>query len=291
MRVRKHCRGPEHRDIAEPMTDISHAWLPILTDLRARHVPCVLITVAEVRGSAPREAGTKMIATVGEQFGTIGGGNLEVEAVRRARELLAGIGTDAGNRLAHFPLGPALAQCCGGVVTVLLEPFLPPRKKLLLFGAGHVGKAVVEILRGLPVPIRWIDPRAEQFPARIPEGVEKVHTGAPVAELRDTDEDSHILVITHSHELDYQLVEAALTRNRFAYLGLIGSASKRRRFEKRLKAAGQPDEAIARLTCPIGIEGITGKHPKEIAIAVAAELLALGLTRAEAAHVEAHDAP
>ena len=266
------------------MNDISHAWLPILADLRARHVPCVLITVAETRGSAPREAGAKMIATADGQFGTIGGGNLEAEAVRQARERLAGAGV--GNRLARFPLGPALAQCCGGVVTVLLEPFLPPRRKLLLFGAGHVGKAVVETLNGLPVPIRWIDPRAEQFPAQIPEGVEKVHTAAPAAELRDTDEDTHILVITHSHELDYELVEAALRRNRFAYLGLIGSASKRRRFEKRLRVAGITDETIARLTCPIGIEGITGKHPKEIAIAVAAELLRLGLTRAEAAHVD-----
>lgn len=269
------------------MTDISHSWLPTLADLRARHIPCVLITVAEVRGSAPREAGTKMIATATEQFGTIGGGNLEAEAVRQARERLAG--AEAGNRLARLPLGPALAQCCGGVVTVLLEPFLTPRKKLLLFGAGHVGKAVIETLRGLPAPIRWIDPRAEQFPAHIPEGVEKVHTAAPAAELRDTDEDTHILIITHSHDLDYELVEAALKRNRFAYLGLIGSASKRRRFEKRLRVAGIPDQTIARLTCPIGIEGITGKHPKEIAIAVAAELLRLGLTRAEAAHVDVAD--
>ncbi|MDZ4349640.1 MAG: xanthine dehydrogenase accessory protein XdhC [Xanthomonadaceae bacterium] len=266
------------------MTDISHHWLPLLADLRERRVPCVLITVAETRGSAPRGAGTKMIVSAGEQFGTIGGGNLETEAVQAARELLRAQEStdDSGNRLIRYPLGPALAQCCGGVVTVLLEPFLPPRRKLLLFGAGHVGKAVIDVLSGLGLPIRWIDPRAEQFPAHSPPSVEMIVTGAPEAELRSADADSFILIITHSHDLDYALVETTLRHGRFAYLGLIGSASKRARFEKRLRAANIPANDIARLTCPIGIAGITGKHPKEIAIAVAAQLLTIGI---------AHDGP
>jgi len=193
------------------MTDISHHWLPLLADLRERRVPCVLITVAETRGSVPRGAGTKMIVSAGEQYGTIGGGNLETEAVQAARELLRAQEStdDSGNRLIRYPLGPALAQCCGGVVTVLLEPFLPPRRKLLLFGAGHVGKAVIDVLSGLGLPIRWIDPRTEQFPAHSPPGVEMIVTGAPEAELRSADADSFILIITHSHDLDYALVEAA----------------------------------------------------------------------------------
>ncbi len=269
------------------MTDIGHRWLETLADLRARQVPCVLVTVAETRGSAPREAGTKMIATTDQQFGTIGGGNLEAEAVRQARELLDR--TDHDNRLARFPLGPSLAQCCGGVVTVLLEPFLPPRKRLLLFGAGHVGRAIVEVLSGLGLRIHWIDPREDQFPEPLPDAVEKVHTDAPTAELHDCDEDTYVLIVSHSHDLDYRLVETTLARNRFAYLGLIGSASKRARFEKRLRQAGIPDETLARLTCPIGLPAIAGKHPKEIAIATAAELLGLGLT--ESTRTDPHDGP
>lgn len=263
------------------MTDISHHWLALLAELRDRQVPCVLITVAETRGSVPRAAGTKMIVSAEAQFGTIGGGNLEAEAIQAARELLRAQASpdDAGNRLVRYPLGPALAQCCGGVVTVLLEPFLPPRRRLLLFGAGHVGKAVIEVLSGLGLPIRWIDPRVEQFPAHSPPGVEMIHTGAPEAELRNSDVDSFVLVITHSHDLDYALVETALRHGRFAYLGLIGSRSKRARFEKRLRAANIPAADIIRLTCPIGIPGITGKHPREIAIAVAAQVLRLGIAQ------------
>ncbi len=277
------------------MTDISHRWLATLAELRDRRVPCVLITIAETRGSVPREAGTKMVVTADEQFGTIGGGNLEADAVAQARQRLTeALGTgprpndvppdpvhqaSLDNRLVRYALGPSLAQCCGGVVTVLLEPFLPPRQRLLLFGAGHVGRAVVEVMAGLGIALRWIDPRAEQFPDRLPDGVEAVHTRAPEAELRTSDADTYILVISHSHDLDYRLVETALQHSRFAYLGLIGSASKRTRFEKRLRSVGIAPDTLTRLTCPIGIPGIPGKHPREIAIAVAAQLLAEGLTR------------
>lgn len=261
------------------MSAANHEWLPVLTDLTERGIPCVLITVMEAKGSTPREAGVKMIATASEQFGTIGGGNLEFEAIDEARKLLAAASKPA---VKDYPLGPKLAQCCGGFVSVFLEPFLPVGRTLFLFGAGHVGKEVVKVLEGLPLKIKWVDERANEFPAHLPKNCEKIVTSAPVAELREADENSYIAVMTHSHDLDFDLVRAAY-KGKFAYLGLIGSDTKRARFEKRLVADGVAKENLSRLNCPIGIGG-TGKHPREIAISVAAELLTLGICKgAEAA--------
>lgn len=257
------------------MTAFNHEWLPVLTALTEKGEPCVLITVMEAKGSTPREAGVKMIATATEQFGTIGGGNLEFQAVEEARKLLA---AQAGPEVKDYPLGPRLAQCCGGAVTVFLEPFVPSGRMLYLFGAGHVGKEVVKVLEGLPLKVKWIDERANEFPSALPRNCEKVLTSAPAAELRAVDERSYIAVMTHSHDLDYELVHAALRQGRFAYLGLIGSLTKRAKFEKRLRAEGVAQENIQRLHCPIGIGG-TGKHPREIAISVAAELLTLGICK------------
>jgi xanthine dehydrogenase accessory factor len=254
-----------------------HEWLAVLSDLAARGTPCVLITVLEAKGSTPRDAGTKMVVTSDRQFGTIGGGNLEFQAIGEARKLLEAAG---GTTVKDYPLGPALAQCCGGAVTVLLEPVFPPGKTLLLFGAGHVGKEVVRVLEGLPAKIMWVDERAGEFPAGIPAGCEKVHTSDPAGEIKRMPAGAFIIVMTHSHDLDYEIVKAVMARGDFAYLGLIGSDTKRARFEKKLLADGIKKDTLARLTCPIGIPAVTGKHPREIAVAVAAEILGLGLTRA-----------
>jgi xanthine dehydrogenase accessory factor len=255
----------------------SHAWLAVLTDLSERNIPCVLLTVVETKGSTPREASTKMVVSADQQFGTIGGGNLEFQAIAEARKLLAA-SSDAA-LMENYPLGPALAQCCGGAVTVLLEPFIPNNKELLLFGAGHVGKEVVKVMEQLPVSIKWIDEREQEFPADIAKHTRKIATSSPTAELRDISEKSFIVIMTHSHDLDYELVKTALTRGTFAYLGLIGSDAKRAKFEKRLLADRIDKTSLQRLVCPIGIEGLTGKFPREIAVSVTAQLLQLGLTR------------
>lgn len=257
-----------------------HEWISVVAQLARTKTPCVLITVIEAKGFTPRESGVKMVVTTNEQFCTIGGGNLEFQAIEEARKLLKELTAQA--RVKDYPLGPALAQCCGGAVTVLLEPLLPNDKEVLLFGAGHVGKEVIRVLEGLPVTLKWVDERAEEFPSDIPERCEKIVTSAPVAELRDTTNKSFIVIMTHSHDLDYDLVKVALERGQFAYLGLIGSETKRAKFEKRLIAEGIDREKLARLSCPIGIEGITGKHPREIAVSLAAELLKRGLTNIEA---------
>jgi xanthine dehydrogenase accessory factor len=253
------------------------AWLTDVAALTARRVPCVLITVTEAKGSTPREAGAKMVVSQDEQLGTIGGGNLEHQAIAEARALLAAATSTPTSR--DYPLGPTLAQCCGGAVTVLLEPLLPPRRTLHLFGAGHVGREIVAVLAGLPVHVRWIDERASEMPDAVPPIAEPVITSAPVAEMRTVGPDDLVLVLTHSHDLDYEIVRAALVHGRFAYLGLIGSGTKRTRFEKRLLADGIAEREVARLVCPIGLPGVGGKHPREIAVSVAADLLARGISR------------
>lgn len=144
---------------------------------------------------------------------------------------------------------------------------------LLLFGGGHVGRALVKALSPLPFDIRWIDDRPEAF-----EGVEifsakPVVSALPESELGDTAPGAFVLVMTHSHALDLALVTAALPDARFPYVGLIGSATKRALFERRLSEFGVSPDAIARLICPIGVPGIAGKSPAVIAAAVAAELL------------------
>jgi len=258
------------------MTHTNHTWLPVLAELCEKEVPCVLITVMEAKGSTPREAGTKMVVTIDAQFETIGGGNLEFQAIEQARDLLEKLSQNA--EVKKYPLGPALAQCCGGSVTVLLEPFIKTGKSVLLFGAGHVGKEVVKVLEGLPLKIRWVDERAEEFPKIIPDCCKKIVTATPVAELRNIPDEAFVLIMTHSHDLDLDLTKAALENGHFAYLGLIGSKTKRAKFEKRLKACGINDKDLSRLTCPIGVGSVMGKHPREIAISVATELLSLGLT-------------
>jgi xanthine dehydrogenase accessory factor len=217
-----------------------------------------------------------MVVTAGSAHGTIGGGHLELQAIAQAREMLAAAerGVPApGPVTRDVALGPSLGQCCGGAVTLLLEPLLPPAWNVAVFGAGHVGRALVGLLGGLPCRVSWIDARAGEFPAEVPAGVERIVAEAPADEVADLPAGCDVVVMTHSHELDQEIVEAALRRHDLRYLGLIGSATKRARFLARLAERGFPPDQLARLTCPVGVPGAGGKLPAEIAIAVAAQLL------------------
>jgi xanthine dehydrogenase accessory factor len=292
----------------------------------ARERPCVLVTICSVKGSAPREAGAKMLVWPDGQDGTIGGGALEFTVIEQARRMLD---CDTPWRFQNYPLGPLLGQCCGGNVGLLLErvepgaPWLedvataegagqaysltttlqahgvikvvgpamgdgvvvrhapdtistrigegavitetiPARPRLLMFGAGHVGQALAPILATLPFHLEWFDTRAEFVRpgvSIVEDAVDRVTAAPP---------DSFFLIFTQSHALDYDLTRAVLARGDFAYCGLIGSATKRFRFEKRLAADGISPE---RLTCPIGAIGLTSKLPQVMAVAIAAELL------------------
>lgn len=154
-----------------------------------------------------------------------------------------------------------------------VEQFGETLRPLYLYGAGHVGRALVLALAPLPFAISWIDPRPDSFPAAMPANVTSVVARDPLAELDGAPRDSFLLVMTHSHALDLAIVDKALRDERFPYVGLIGSASKRARFLSRLRQAGVPDEGFAAFKCPIGVAGITSKEPAIIAAATVAELL------------------
>ncbi|HEX4112167.1 MAG TPA: xanthine dehydrogenase accessory protein XdhC [Stellaceae bacterium] len=248
-------------------------WLQALSTLAETGSEAVLVTVVEVRGSTPRDAGAKMVVTRDRIYDTVGGGHLELKAIELSRAMLRQLPVPQAPAIHRFPLGPSLGQCCGGEATLLLEPILPPAFHIALFGAGHVGKALVKLLGDIPCRVTWIDPRDTIFPETMPNNVSANISEDPEAEIETLPAGAFVLVMTHSHPLDQRILETALKRDDFRYIGLIGSATKRARFLSRLKARGLGETELARLTCPIGIEGAGGKHPAEIAIAVAAQLL------------------
>ena len=268
---------------------MSERLAPALRETLASGEPVALDTVARAAGSTPREGGARMLVTGRTVLGTVGGGRLEWEAIARARAMLAAGEVEASLDL---PLGPAVGQCCGGHVTLAFRRAGGPElaqleareaeeaaalPTVLLFGAGHVGKALARALAPLPLRVRWIDGRAEQFPNPPVENVEAVVTERLVEAAEQAPAGAAHLVLTHSHTLDFAVCEVLLRRGDFAYLGLIGSATKRARFERGFRELGLSSASIARLTCPIGGDTLRDKRPAVIAALTAAEvLLALG---------------
>lgn len=252
--------------------------------LAAEHA--VLVTVDGSQGSVPRERGAWMAVFGARVVGTIGGGHLELQAIEEARRRLAG---GAGEPVLRYPLGPALGQCCGGVVHLRFEklaaadaPSLPGRlqegrRPLALFGGGHVGKALVNVLGTLPFSVTWIDSRDEIFPAQVPDNVDCEHSDPVQAAVGDLAPGSLVLIMSFSHAEDLDIVAACLKRLRergdLPYVGLIGSKTKWATFRHRLEERGFRKQELAQVTCPIGIPGIRGKEPEVIAVAVAAQLL------------------
>ncbi|MBM2575096.1 xanthine dehydrogenase accessory protein XdhC [Jannaschia sp. Os4] len=234
----------------------------------------ITVTVASTRGSVPREGGASMTVTEEGQTGTIGGGRLEWEAAAHARAMMAR-GETRDRRT--YPLGPALGQCCGGAVTLAFEAGRPEPTRagppLWVWGAGHVGRAVVATMSPLADrPITWIDFDPDRFPDPAPDGVDTLAAAEPARLMPRAPSDADHLILTHSHDLDLALCHAALSHG-FRSCGLIGSATKWARFEKRLRALGHAD--LGRIACPIG-DPTLGKHPQAIAVGVAAALLRPG---------------
>lgn len=247
-------------------------WISALADLQARDEPCVLVTIIEELGSTPRNAGSKMVVGADRIYDTIGGGHLEFKAMEIAREMLAS--GQPATRLERFSLGASLGQCCGGVNVLLFEPMGRPQARIAVFGAGHVGRALVPLLAGLPCQVRWIDSRAEEFPDQLPEGVLKIVSEEPVDEVAELPAGTYCIVMTHNHALDLELTTAILKRNDFGYFGLIGSKTKRMKFEHRLRERGLELALIQRMRCPMGLTEVKGKLPAEIAVSIAAEIIA-----------------
>jgi xanthine dehydrogenase accessory factor len=246
------------------------AWIDALAAAERDNQSAVLVTVLAAKGSTPREAGAKMVVSADGLAGTIGGGNLEYQCEAAARGLLADGAEGPSTR--DFPLGPALGQCCGGHVTVLFEVLRPPKLHIGLFGAGHVGKALIRLLADLPCRVSWIDARPEALPANLPPNVMPVRTAHAAQAVGALPTGSVVLVMTHDHQLDFEIVSAALQRPDLLAVGLIGSDTKRARFLSRLARLGIAAEG---LICPIGLAGIEGKQPAVVAVSVAAQILQL----------------
>ena len=263
-----------------------------LEDCLARlpHGDGVLVEVAETRGSVPRGTGTWMVIWPDAISGTIGGGNLEYMVMADARAMLAGrAGAPAPGEVRRYPLGPALGQCCGGVVftrfarigandaPALRQRLAPKLAPVALFGGGNVGEAIVHLLATLPYAVHWIDSRDGVFPDGLPSQVRTDFSEPVEAAVDDVAPGSRVLIMSFSHAEDLDIVIACLERLRrqddLPYIGLIGSKTKWATFRHRLTARGFSDEEQARITSPIGIPGIVGKEPEIIAVATVAQLL------------------
>lgn len=305
---------------------------PTIERFVAEHGAAALVTLAQARGSSPREAGARMVVAPGGSFiGTIGGGALEWGALAEAQALLARRDGPAVARLDRA-LGPDLGQCCGGRVLLTIERFGPDDREAVaqlaraeqggflttmgivggdgrlmrrithearspgaaydiqpdgcvierfgveptafyLFGAGHVGRALAVALGPLPFAVTWIDARPGAIPKTFAANVTAIREGNPVGLLARAPDGAFVAVMTHSHALDLDLVIAALEANRFPYVGLIGSATKRARFTSAMQKMGMAADPVGKLVCPIGLTTIKDKAPAAIAASVAAQVL------------------
>lgn len=257
------------------------SWLSDAADLRARREPSVMVTLVSRRGHAPREAGAKMLVTDSGTHGSVGGGNLEAGAVERAREMLAGAASSPETM--EFALNDRVRnahgrQCCGGEVTILLEP-LPVPPCVAVFGCGHVGLELARILSRHDIDLWLCDSRPPQLTE-----VETVTSGTPAAVttrlavlgeavVDELPAGTHVLVMTHDHAEDLHLCDAALSRDDLGSVGVIGSSAKWARFRGRLSDIGHPTERIDTVRCPIGLPELGGSRPAVIAVSVAADLL------------------
>ncbi|MFJ8648875.1 xanthine dehydrogenase accessory protein XdhC [Streptomyces sp. NPDC093546] len=259
-------------------------WVAAVARLRARREPGVLVTVATVRGHAPRRAGAKLVVGRNDTWGSIGGGNIEAVAIDRARELVTT--PDAEPELMDFALNDKVTgrhgvQCCGGAVTVLLEP-LPVVPAVAIFGVGHVGLELARVLARHDLDLHLVDTRSDMLTDErlgvLADAVAQVHVHhtplLPEEVLAELAPGTHVLIMTHDHAEDAALCDAALRTPALGSIGLIGSAAKWARFRHRLATEGGHDAAaIDRIRTPIGVTGITGKEPATIAVSVAADLL------------------
>ncbi|TBW48996.1 xanthine dehydrogenase accessory protein XdhC [Marinobacter halodurans] len=248
-------------------------WYEAVADCERRGEPYVLVTVLGVTGSVPREPASKMVVTGEHSHDTIGGGHLEYRIIARARERLAA--RDYTCEMAHFPLGASLGQCCGGSVAVLLEGHAGGDGRLVVFGAGHVAKSLITIMGELPWQITWVDSRADSFPDELPVNVRRHHTDDPMGDAAALAEGAHVVILTHNHQLDFDLCRTLLDAGGAASIGLIGSDTKADRFRQRLAHRGYSETQIDGIRCPIGRRDVPGKRPMEVAVSISAELLSL----------------
>jgi xanthine dehydrogenase accessory factor len=256
-------------------------WLTAAQQCSQRGDAYVLITIIGVSGSTPRNSGTKMLLTEQETFDTIGGGHLEYKAIAHGKKMLGKCLQTGQNSqsLAHFQLAAQLGQCCGGTASLLFECFATTHTNIMLFGAGHVGQALVSILSSLPVKVTWVDERAEQFSQCTQlsqmSNVTALVSDDPCGEISAMPANSYFIVMTHNHQLDFELCQTILKQANFRYVGLIASMTKWRRFQQRFTHKEINKELVQQIHCPIGLAAVKGKKPMEVAVSIAGELISL----------------
>ncbi|WP_167132505.1 xanthine dehydrogenase accessory protein XdhC [Paramicrobacterium chengjingii] len=257
-------------------------WLRAVQALRECREGHVIVTLARVRGHSPRDGGAKMVVSRDDTWGTIGGGNLEATAINRARAMLES--GEAAPELMTLNLSdkaPAEygVQCCGGEVTMLLEP-IRTVPSVAIFGMGHVGHELARILSRHDLTLALIDSRedavADDGLAVVRDGQATIsvhHAPVPESVLLLLPEGTHVFIMTHDHAEDLALCDLALRTPRIGPIGLIGSSAKWARFRKRLIEAGNAPERVDSIQTPIGTPSIHAKEPAAIAVSVAAGLL------------------
>ncbi len=241
------------------------------------------VRLTHVRGSSPRNAGAQMFVTAHELHGTIGGGQLEYMAIDKARAMLR-----ARREVEDMdvPLGPEIGQCCGGRVAVMLTQMtdadrqvacisdaqdIAQRPHIYILGAGHVGRALARFFQVLPVHCVLIDARDEEL-SLCDAAVEKRQSAMAEADIRGAPPNSAYIVLTHDHALDFLPTSEALDRRDAAYVGLIGSATKRAKFA-RFHETNSVKKDMSGLTCPVGSTASVDKRPEVIAAFVVAEVM------------------
>lgn len=260
---------PDNRPSENPTW---HQALHRCHTLRQAHV---LVSVIGTAGSAPRACGSKMVITADAAFDTIGGGGLEHRLIEKARTLLRDTpaSEQAHTRIEHFSLGASFGQCCGGSVTVLFECYAFAEWRIALFGAGHVARALVNMLAQLPCTVDWLDNREHAFPDAEYANVRR-HPYHDAAQAMQTfGAGAYVLIMTHRHDLDYNLIETALALPEAArFIGCIGSETKAKSFAQKLMRQGFSSADTERIHMPVGLPG-KGKTPMEVAVSVAAQWL------------------
>jgi len=244
-------------------------WIELLGYYNKIGQPVALITVIRVLGSAPCVVGSKMIVCSKDKtHGTIGGGKMEFELISSALEAIK------QNKLLEIThtLGPKFEQCCGGKVTVIIEP-MEPQTDLYIFGAGHIGMALATILKESPFKLHLFDTRTDWFkkhPTHKHITYESIDFDLYKQQVRWGPK-CYAVILTHDHVLDFEITALSLSQ-KTKYIGLIGSHTKRQRFHLKLQKELNITSGMDTVHCPMGID-IGGHRPNEIAISIAAELL------------------
>jgi len=261
-----------------------------IRDFLRREPDSVLVAVTSAAGSTPRDTDAWMLVAAEGLFGTVGGGQLEYMAIDHARRALRqGVPAEAMT----IPLGPEIGQCCGGRVDLSFTPVaadvaasliarsdreMAERPHVYIFGAGHVGDALASALSLVPVRTVLVDTREQELAASKAQGIETCLTAMPEAVVRDAPAGSSFVILTHDHALDFLIAAEALRRDDTAYVGMIGSKTKRATFKNWLaREIGRP-ELFGRLICPIGGTAVRDKRPAVIAALAAAEIVTAALS-------------